>query len=175
MNSVKSKKFWSKNRLAFHSSFFFNYHNFKELRLFKDKFLVKILLSISHKCNCSDYIAPNVPAIPAVADYGLLNYPPIQKITRSRKPETCTAPAIARYSMLAIGFIGYQSFVNIKYAIPPCKIKNGNLLIIALNSPYLLKNISPCISIFNAHMYVIKAAPEIIQYSIPNNGVFVTL
>jgi len=47
-------------------------------------------------------IAHNGTAIPAVADYGLLNYPPIQKITRSRKPETCTAPAIVRYSMLHI-------------------------------------------------------------------------
>jgi len=44
-------------------------------------------------------LVANVPAIPAVADYGLLNYPPIRKITRSRNPETCTAPAIARYSM----------------------------------------------------------------------------
>ena len=44
----------------------------------------------------------NVPAIPAVADYGLLNYPPIRMITRSRNPETCTAPAIVRYSMLCL-------------------------------------------------------------------------
>lgn len=50
-------------------------------------------------------MAYNGPAIPAVADYGLLNYPPIQKITRSRNPETCTTPAIDRYSMLAAGFI----------------------------------------------------------------------
>ena len=53
----------------------------------------------------------NVPAIPAVADYGLLNYPPIRKITRSRKPETCTAPAIVRYSMLWAGLI-YSFNVN---------------------------------------------------------------
>ena len=51
---------------------------------------------------------PNVPAIPAVADYGLLNYPPIRKITRSRKPETCTAPAIVRYSMLAFRWFSFH-------------------------------------------------------------------
>ena len=60
-------------------------------------------------------LATNVPAIPAVADYGLLNYPPIRKITRSRKPETCTAPAIVRYSMLGLVFIyfGFQQFKSL--------------------------------------------------------------
>jgi hypothetical protein len=52
----------------------------------------------------------DVPAIPAVADYGLLNYPPIRKITRSRNPETCTAPAIVRYSMLCIGYLLIHHF-----------------------------------------------------------------
>ena len=54
---------------------------------------------------------PNVPAIPAVADYGLLNYPPIQKIMRSRNPKTCTAPAIVRYSVLWPGFNFVRRYV----------------------------------------------------------------
>jgi hypothetical protein len=37
-------------------------------------------------------LVPKGTDIPAVVNYGLLNYPPIRKITRSRKPETCTAP-----------------------------------------------------------------------------------
>jgi len=50
----------------------------------------------------------NVPAIPAVADCGLLNYPPLQNFMRSRNAKPALHPhhevaakLIGRYSMLA--------------------------------------------------------------------------
>ena len=49
-------------------------------------------------------LAHNVPAIPAVADYGLLNYPPIRKIKRSRNPEPALHPQLSGIACCKLPF-----------------------------------------------------------------------